>query len=212
MKMNKIDPNQTEPADELDRLLNATLASYAKVNPRPGLDQRILANLRSGQPVAHAWWHWGLAAAVAAILVVLALSLRSGWLHPAVANDPVADHPRSDRQASNPRLPPPNPAPEVQPTSDDDSDVVRQPTPRPVLRTRALRQETGRPKSPKLDQFPSPQPLSAEEIALTEYVRNFPQDAQLIAAAQRQFDLETEKEMNETRSENRSSSSIQEER
>lgn len=210
--MNKIDPNRTQPADELDRLLNATLASYANVNPRPGLDERILANLRSEQPVVHASWHWGLAAAVAAILVVLALSLRSGWLHPVVANYPVADHPRSDRQGSNPRLSPPNPVPEVQPASEDASGAVRQPAPRPLLRARAPRQETGVPKNPKLDQFPSPQPLSAEEIALTEYVKNFPKDAQLIAAAQRQFDLETEKEMNETRSENRSLGSIQEER
>jgi len=207
MKMNQIDPNKTPPEDELDRLLDAALASYAKVDPRPGLDERILANLRSEHPVARAWWHWGLATAVAAILVVLTLSLRSGWLHPAVANHPVADRPISNRPQN---LSPPNPAPEAQQASDGDRNAVPRPTPR-VLRSRALRHEGG-PKNPKLDQFPSPQPLSAEEIALAQYVRNFPKDAQLIAEAQRQFDVETEKEMNAAGSGNRSLSSIQQER
>lgn len=215
MTMNKIDPNKTQPEDELDRRLDAALASYAKVDPRPGLDERILANLRSEPVVAHAWWHWGLAAAVAAILIVLALSLRSDRLHPTVANHPVDDHPMSDRPMSDrpqKNLSPPNPAPEVQQASDGDSDLARQPTPRPVLKARALRHETEVPKNPKLDQFPSPRPLSPEEIALAQYVRNFPKDAQLIAESQRQFDLETEKEMNDVRSENRSLSLIQPER
>jgi len=48
---------------------------------------------------------------------------------------------------------------------------------------------------PKLDQFPSPQPLSVEEIALTEYVKNFPKEAQLVAQAEEEFEFETEKEM-----------------
>lgn len=208
--MNQIDPNKTPPENELDRLLDAALARYANVDPRPGLDERILANLRCEQPVAYGWWHWGLATAVAAILVALAFGLRSGRLNPAVSNHPVADHPMSNRPQKN--LSPPNPAPEVRQASDDDRDVVHRPTPRPVLRSRVLRHETGVPKNPKLDQFPSPQPLSAEEIALAQYVRNFPKDAQLIAEAQRQFDLETEKEMNEAGSENRSVSSIQQER
>lgn len=208
--MKKIVPNNKQPEDELDRRLDGALASYANVDPRPGLEERILANLRSEQPVAHAWWHWGLAAAVAAILVVLALSLRSGRLHPAVANHPVADRPMLNR--SQKKLSPSNPAPEVQQASDGDSDVGRQPTWRPVVKARASRHETEVPKKPKLDQFPSSQPLSAEEIALAQYVRNFPKDAQLIAEAQRQFDLDTEKEMNDAGSENRSLGSIQQER
>src|SRR5215472_2559365 len=116
MKMNQIDPNKTPPEDELDRLLDAALASYANVDPRPGLDERILANLRSEHPVAHAWWYWGLATALAAILVVLALGLRSGRLHPAVANHPIADRPISNRPQKH--LSPPNRAPEVQQASD----------------------------------------------------------------------------------------------
>jgi hypothetical protein len=37
---------------------------------------------------------------------------------------------------------------------------------------------------PKLDVFPSPRPLSEEELALARYVRHFPSDAKLVAQAQ----------------------------
>lgn len=219
--MNNIDPDKRQPEDKLDRLIDAELTKYANVDPRSGLDERILANLRSRQPVAHSWWHWGLAAAVAAILVVLASSLGSNRPHPAVENRVVADHAMSDHpMPDHPQKnsSQPNPSPEVQPSADGDPGVVWQGTPRPVLRARALRHKTKVPKNPKLDQFPSPQPLSAEEIALARYVRDFPKDAQLVAAAQREFDLETEKEMNHDGSETRPPSgsiqqdSIQQER
>lgn len=65
---------------------------------------------------------------------------------------------------------------------------------------------------PKLEQFPSPSPLSAEEIALARYARNFPKEAQLVAQAQREFELETEKEMNHRGSETGPSGSTQQER
>ena len=65
---------------------------------------------------------------------------------------------------------------------------------------------------PKLDQFPSPQPLSAEEIALVQYVENFPKEARLVAQAQQEFALETQKIMNDTGLETRPSGPIQQER
>jgi hypothetical protein len=48
---------------------------------------------------------------------------------------------------------------------------------------------------PKLDVFPSPQPLSEEELALAQYVRNFPSDARLIAQAQQTSDTEILRKM-----------------
>jgi hypothetical protein len=65
---------------------------------------------------------------------------------------------------------------------------------------------------PKLDQFPSPQPLSAEEIALARYVKNFPKEAQLVADAQEEFELETRKIMNDAGSETPTSNPVQLER
>ena len=56
---------------------------------------------------------------------------------------------------------------------------------------------------PKLDRFPSPQPLSAEEMALAHYVKDFPKEARLVAQTQEEFALETQKEMNDAGSQNR---------
>jgi hypothetical protein len=64
--------------------------------------------------------------------------------------------------------------------------------------------------SPKLDQFPSRQPLSAEELALARYVQSFPREATLIAHAQEEFELEIQKEMNNAGSQTQAS--VQEER
>jgi hypothetical protein len=65
---------------------------------------------------------------------------------------------------------------------------------------------------PKLDQFPSPQPLSEEEQALVHYVQSFPKEATLIAKTQEEFELQTQKEMTDAGSQNQPSSSIQQER
>ena len=36
-----------EKQDELDRMLDATLAKYAAAEPRAGFEERVLANLRA---------------------------------------------------------------------------------------------------------------------------------------------------------------------
>ena len=45
--MQQRNENQNSPGDELDRLLDATLKQYAAVQPREGLETRILARVRS---------------------------------------------------------------------------------------------------------------------------------------------------------------------
>jgi len=58
------------------------------------------------------------------------------------------------------------------------------------VRVPPMRKQSRRPVStklaanPKLDVFPSPRPLTEEELALARYVRNFPSDAKLVAQAQ----------------------------
>src|ERR1035438_2379526 len=71
---------QDSQNDELDRALNAALTKYSSVDPRAGLEERILANLWS-QPTApsRAWWRWGLAGALAVMVIVaMAVAWRSG--------------------------------------------------------------------------------------------------------------------------------------
>ena len=197
-------PGETDnKVGELDRMLDAALAKYAAVEPRAGLEGRILANLRTEQvrSASRPWWQWGLAAVVVVIVIVVVWASRlTRTPRPAIANHPPAAIQRQSTQRTRP-------APLA---NGKVFDAKRAPVRRPAaLRASAATAVAARPK---LDQFPSPQPLSAEEIALTHYVNNFPKEAQLLAQAQEEFALKAEKEMNDAAAETPSSGSIQQER
>lgn len=168
--------------DEPSNALNAALAKYTAVEPRAGLEDRILANLRAKRSWVpdRAWWRaysvaWSIAGALAAVVIVaLALAWRSGRLSRPV----MADHPSSSTQA--PKAPPTQVASNsehrgVRPSASSSPRRIAGHRPRPAVEASA---------PPKLDQFPSPRPLSEEELALARYVRNFPSDATQVAQAQ----------------------------
>lgn len=195
-------PKQTQPTDELDRMLDAALAKFAAVEPRAGLEGRVLARLRSEPlpPSRRVWLQWGLAGAVAAIALVAVLAWRSSRApHPVIANHlPTTIQGQSIQGAK--------PAPHA-------TDEVTSAKAASMRKLAARRAPASRVVAhPKLEQFPSPQPLSAEEIALAKYVKNFPKEAGLVAQAQEEFDLETRREMNNAGLQNRPSDSIQQER
>jgi hypothetical protein len=164
--------------DELDRMLDAALTKYAAVEPRTGLEERVLATLRAAH--AHvsdrAWWRWGaIAAVVAVFLVTLALTRRSDKQpHPVVANRPgVATQPPKERT--------------MQTVSNAQSSGVRPVRIRPDA-ARKVAAPLAPPtlaiaRPPKLDQFPSPQPLSEQERILQSYVAENPEQAVLLARA-----------------------------
>jgi hypothetical protein len=161
--------------DELDRILDAVLAKYASVEPREGLEQRVLANLRTEPPIpGRAWWRWGVVAAVAAVfLVTLTLTWRSDkQLHPVVANRPVVTtlppKERTMQTVSNAQ------SSGVRPVRPDAARKVAVPPSPPTLAIA---------RQPKLDQFPSPQPLSEQEKILQSYVAENPEQAVLLARA-----------------------------
>ena len=159
-------------SDALERELDAALMKYAAVEPRLGLEGRIMAHLRSEQSRAadRASRRWGLAAALAAVLVVaLALAMRSGKSsHPVLVNRPAETQPS------------PTQAPQ---TANAGAETV--PARKPPMRKQNRQPPpTKLAADPKLDVFPSPQPLTEEELALARYVRNFPGDAKLVAQAQ----------------------------
>ncbi len=70
-------PDQNEER-KLDDLLDSALSTYSAVEPRPGLEGRILAHVRDAaeQPRAK-WWNasWLVAGAVGAAIAVLVLSV-----------------------------------------------------------------------------------------------------------------------------------------
>jgi hypothetical protein len=186
--------------DDLDRSIDAALAKYSKITPRPGLEERILANLHAEQNKApsRTWLYWSIATALTAIVLVsIALMLRS--------------------QKSSSVITQRGPA-NVEPTQPQKTPVhneivaIARPVHTPIRRTVAHAEKPLAAAGPKLDQFPSPQPLSAEEIALARYVKNFPKEAQLVADAQEEFELETRKIMNDAGSETPTSNPVQLER
>src|SRR5271163_2932709 len=84
---------QLAERDALDRELDAALAKYAAVEPRLGLEDRILAHVRAERERVRdrSWWRWSVVpaavAAVAVIVVAVTLAVRAGRPHaPAIAN------------------------------------------------------------------------------------------------------------------------------
>ena len=169
--------------DDLDRLLDEVLARYATVEPRVGLEERVLANLRSEHtPVAdRAWWRWGVVA-VAALVVIAAFA---AWKTTGPSNSVIVNHRRVETQ--------PGPARTAQ--------IAKSPKERNPPHLRPSKQQSQKSRAtavgadPKLDVFPSPQPLTEEELALAQYVRNFPSDARLVAQAQQTSDTEILRKM-----------------
>jgi hypothetical protein len=180
--------NQTDGRDlenVLDRELDAALAKHASVEPRSGLEQRILANLRAEQTcvVEHTWWRWGLAGALAAVAIVtLALASRSGKPAQRLV---VRQTPAQEAPKQTPALP-------VEAVANNS---VRHASPSDRIAKRATAAVEVASANPKLDVFPSPHPLSDEEAALSRYVRDFPQEATLIARAQEEDEIEMQQTM-----------------
>jgi hypothetical protein len=189
------DDSQGE-GDALDRALDAALAKYAAVEPRVGLEQRILARLQSASaPVPNrSWWQWSAACAIAVLLAfTLALAWRSNRpaklevQHPSA---PVERAPSATQFEANGEV--------------HAAAAIRQ------IHKARRHQATVVADGPKLDQFPSPEPLTNEELALVRYVRHFPQDAVIVASAQEEFEKEVEQEIATGRQ--ATSNSIEEER
>lgn len=160
-----------ETEDESERALDAALAQYTSVEPRAGLEERILANLRSADAptIAHPWWNWRIAAVLAATLLITA-SVLSRWnkasqppivvQRPQITGEPIAPQVahRENSPASQKNLP----------------------------RHRGMRTQPQQEivaVGPKLDVFPSPLPLSEQEKILSLYVEKYPEHAALVAEA-----------------------------
>ncbi|HME35405.1 MAG TPA: hypothetical protein VKF84_09210 [Candidatus Sulfotelmatobacter sp.] len=171
--------------DELDRTLDAALAKYAAVEPRAGLEDRILANLQAERTRLpnRAWWRWGYAVAMVVALIVAILAWKTARPSHAVIVERPAVGNRQEQKPS-PRL--------------AKAGAESRPIPVRVGRTRVPPPNSAiAAASPKLDVFPSPRPLSEEELALAQYVRNFPSDANQVAREQEASEREVLAKMQE---------------
>jgi hypothetical protein len=171
-----------EKPDELDRMLDAALTKYAAAELRTGLEERVLATLRAEQARVpdRAWWRWSVLAAVAAMVIIVAIL---AWRSSVPSHPVVANHPSSATEG------------QAEPTAQ----IVLSPT--PVRKAKARRSHPlivsrSQPhlRPPKLEQFPSPQPLSDQEKLLLAYVTEDPKRAVLIARARNEALLQEQLE------------------
>lgn len=158
-----------KPAD-FDERLDAVLAKYAAVEPRNGLEERILANLRAHErtTVRIFWWRWA-----GALAAVFAVTLLLVWKMERRSAEQIVRHSPNVQQQTPPQ------------TAHD----ARNDTEQLVVRNASLRWPKRRASTPlalaasgpKLDQFPSPEPLTEQEKMLLDYVGRFHEEAVLIA-------------------------------
>src|SRR5579864_4932159 len=165
--------------DEFDRVLDAALAKYTAAEPRAGLEERVLANLRGEQARVpdRVWWRWSAVAAVAAVAAVIVVVLALGLRSDKASRPIVVNHPSTSTEAPRER------GTEI--VSNAHSSGTR------PARPSAARKPAVQPSppvvaialAPKLEQFPSPQPLSEQEKLLQNYVAQNAEQAVLLARA-----------------------------
>ncbi len=162
--------------DELDFQLDAALSSYGDPGPESGLEERVLARLAavaSGSripalklPMRRRWLHWALAVPVGAAALLL-------WFPPAGLHRGAAPEQSESRKVARNSE---RSDPTLRAAHSASDAVSAQSLPRRSgPRSRRL-SNNGRPELagtvadktalPKLDVFPTPQPLSEEEQAL----------------------------------------------
>jgi hypothetical protein len=149
------------------------LAKYARVEPRAGLEERILANLRA-EPARvpnPAGWRWSVAIVLAAVVVA---ALVVGW-RPGKSSRPLLVK-RPSTSAPGPNDPRPKVA-----ANDGAKQLHAVQVSKRAATHRSPRPTVAATVNPKLDQFPSPQPLSEQEQILASYVAQFHEQAVLIA-------------------------------
>jgi len=171
-----------EPENQIDAALDSALRKYGQAEPRPGLEGRVLANLRAESERLNArrnWWPAPVAVVVLAILIIGA-AIFVGREHDSTRKEIAAKRTPMVRQNSSG-----GGVASVPFASTSPSKKIAQPMqPVPAKRT----------PEPGLEQFPSPQPLSEQEQMLARYVEELPSEVRQIAKAQAELAREDQLE------------------
>jgi hypothetical protein len=187
---------------ELDARLDEALALYAKVEPRAGLEGRVLARLaeaRRESSVGRGWWA-ALAVGMAAALIVIfvwvgrvdrsANRLTAGTAvapHAAVSGEGGGGLRAGAAEAALPGS--------ASAAAASLAAASAKATPRHKFDAEEDVRVARSDSSPKLEQFPSAAPLNEQEELLARYVREFPERATLMARAQTELRKQDELEM-----------------
>lgn len=142
-----------EGNEELDRRIDSALGGYSDAEPVAGLEERVLRRVRVS--TRRRMLGWAVAFAAAAALVVTVIVVRT------------PHHVGPTYRVGVPAVM--RPAPVVE-------------KPRVVTVRRAKPRAVRARRLPKLEQFPAPTPLTAEERALVAFVEHHPAEAQQVFA------------------------------
>jgi hypothetical protein len=151
--------------DDVDRILNDGLATYSAVEPPAGMLQQLWCERRLARSFSSARW-LGAAALAAAAGVIAFFML-----------------PPEPSRLTTAAVRTPQPPPLVAPIAPEHRAVVHAAPPPP-------RRPAEPPAAPKLDQFPSPVPLSREEAALIALARNHPEQLAPLRAELKPIQIE----------------------
>jgi hypothetical protein len=186
-----MEPNGKNRERLADKWLDAALKQYGEADPRTGLEGRVLANLRaeSKRLAERRNWRRALAAVTAIIVVGTTIFFVRGRdvvkqavpKHEAPGVTNASGAPNSDQTT------PGRAAAKVTPS------VAGRPRKLAAASRPARAVETV--AEPRLEQFPSPQPLSEQEEILASYIAQFPHEAVVVARAQTEIRKQNELEM-----------------
>lgn len=163
------------PSNSLDHEIDSMLKRYS-AEPRAGLEERVLANLQIEREriPARGWWQWTTVAVLATLLLAASIIF---WRSTQGRRDHSARTSQTMQDDAGNRIPAmasqgANGVPILESTSEKKKPAAH-----------FSRHPAALSAGPKLDQFPSPQPLSEQEKILESYVANYPEHAALIAQA-----------------------------
>jgi hypothetical protein len=148
----------------LDELLHSALSAYSSAEPRPGLETKILAQVREATsrkelPKRNWSWLWAGAAAIAAVLLI-ALWISRHALAPAPTNNVVRS-----------KEPPVRPAPKLE---NNTPMTAASPANQRRRQHGMLHSQIVAAAVPRLAVFPTPTPLSEQERLLLSYYAHTP--------------------------------------
>lgn len=151
---------------QIDDMLDSLLASYSSAEPRPGLETRILANLRDAEKKApQGWWNFKwIWAGLAAAAIIVAAVLISGLHRVAPPTNVVV-------RTSQPVRQPEAIQPHAPTTHNETARIHRRKPSTPTLPQNATLALRDRPAI-----FPTPTPLSEQEKLLLSYVAGTPRE------------------------------------
>ncbi len=169
---------------QLDQVLESLLACYSDEQPRPGLETRLLANLRAQaeQQKSSGWrWQWVFAVAgTAALVVLVALVVHLRHTSPVI--------PQNANKVIKPVVQPQKQAPTVTQVGDRPQKPFIHSSPNIVVKRQ---NEPAQLAEQRQEVFPTPTPLSDQEKLLLRYMARTPRE-EIVAQSRPDEDI-TEK-------------------